>query len=335
MEYFNKKEEVFSLHLTKEGLELLSKGKWKPAYYSFSDDSVVYDSNYSAYTESQNSAMGRIFDTPQMKYVPMSEEPPLIGTTSPFTKMSPALKVNVLNGEINSITSSKTSSIFPTKLYPEISMEDATYYVDESDDGVYSVRDSYLLIEVLEEGVEYTSENYDIQVRLANLTSGSVKTGGETEETDDNKPLYFEKKYNEIINNILIQDLSVTIKPMPETLQYIYDDELVAYYLDVAVDKEIENSILCQAKSRMIIDGTMHREPDIDDCPDKEPAMPTKEKDPYDIPPCPDDTKTGTFLDMKAMKATTIEAAVAVDMQKSKNTAKNFGKAKKFMNKIL
>ena len=54
MTFFNKKEEVIQIKLTQYGKHLLSKGKFKPTYYAFFDDSVLYDSNYAGHTEVQN-----------------------------------------------------------------------------------------------------------------------------------------------------------------------------------------------------------------------------------------------------------------------------------------
>jgi|TARA_R110002020_G_scaffold211665_2_gene417911 hypothetical protein len=46
MSFFNKKEEVMEIQLTAYGKYLLSKGKFKPAFYAFSDDEVLYDNSY-------------------------------------------------------------------------------------------------------------------------------------------------------------------------------------------------------------------------------------------------------------------------------------------------
>ena len=46
MSFFNKKEEVMEIQLTQYGKYLLSKGKFKPVFYSFSDDDVLYDVSY-------------------------------------------------------------------------------------------------------------------------------------------------------------------------------------------------------------------------------------------------------------------------------------------------
>lgn len=67
MTFFNKKEEVINIELTPYGKHLLSKGKWKPAYYEFYDDDVVYDSQYIGYQERQEEIQQRISETPRTK----------------------------------------------------------------------------------------------------------------------------------------------------------------------------------------------------------------------------------------------------------------------------
>ena len=43
MEFFDKKQDVMDIQLTSYGKHLLSKGLFKPTYYAFSDDGVMYD----------------------------------------------------------------------------------------------------------------------------------------------------------------------------------------------------------------------------------------------------------------------------------------------------
>ena len=50
--FLNKKEQVFDIKLTGYGNYLLSIGKFKPAYYEFFDDNVIYDKRYAMYTGS-------------------------------------------------------------------------------------------------------------------------------------------------------------------------------------------------------------------------------------------------------------------------------------------
>ena len=60
MSFFDPKEEVLNIELTQYGKMLLSKGKFKPAYYAFFDDDIIYDSQYMGITESQNRTQERI-----------------------------------------------------------------------------------------------------------------------------------------------------------------------------------------------------------------------------------------------------------------------------------
>ena len=46
MSFFNKKEDVIDIELTQFGKYLLSKGRFKPAFYTFSDDEILYNNAY-------------------------------------------------------------------------------------------------------------------------------------------------------------------------------------------------------------------------------------------------------------------------------------------------
>ena len=65
--FINKKEQVFDLKLTSYGHYLLSIGTFKPTYYSFYDDNVIYDKKYafSGSVENQNNVDKRIKDETQ------------------------------------------------------------------------------------------------------------------------------------------------------------------------------------------------------------------------------------------------------------------------------
>jgi hypothetical protein len=60
MAFFNPKEDVINIQLTSYGKHLISEGKFKPIYYSFLDDEVIYDYNYCLITESQSDIQDRI-----------------------------------------------------------------------------------------------------------------------------------------------------------------------------------------------------------------------------------------------------------------------------------
>lgn len=79
MAYFNPKEDVLDIQLTPHGKLLFSQGKFSPKYYSFSDQDVLYNVNYSdpnsSRTETQNQANTRILEeTPYTKIIPRINE---------------------------------------------------------------------------------------------------------------------------------------------------------------------------------------------------------------------------------------------------------------------
>jgi len=67
MSFFNKKEEVIDIELTSYGKRLLSLGKFKPVYYSFFDDDIIYDSGWAGITEVQNEIQSRITSSISLK----------------------------------------------------------------------------------------------------------------------------------------------------------------------------------------------------------------------------------------------------------------------------
>jgi len=58
--FIDKKERVYDLKLTNYGNHLLSIGKFKPVYYSFMDDNIIYDGEYAGIIEEQNEIIKRI-----------------------------------------------------------------------------------------------------------------------------------------------------------------------------------------------------------------------------------------------------------------------------------
>lgn len=68
MKFFNPKEEVIDIELTQEGKRLLAQGRFRPKYYSFFDEDVLYDVRFADYSEEQNKSSDRIKDdTPRLR----------------------------------------------------------------------------------------------------------------------------------------------------------------------------------------------------------------------------------------------------------------------------
>jgi len=85
MQFFNQKEEVLDVILTKKGKELLAQGKFKPHSYKFFDDKITYEASNN---EEQNATVPRIKATPYPKQG-------LLGDI--YTKNSPSNKnINIV-----------------------------------------------------------------------------------------------------------------------------------------------------------------------------------------------------------------------------------------------
>jgi len=67
MEFFNRKEEVIDIQLTQYGKHLLSKGKFKPTFYAFYDDDILYNTHFGGFGEEQRASEDRIKETPRTK----------------------------------------------------------------------------------------------------------------------------------------------------------------------------------------------------------------------------------------------------------------------------
>jgi hypothetical protein len=140
MKFFDPKEEVLDIQLTRYGRHKISVGKWKPAYYAFFDDNVLYDLNYGGVsTENRNDAETRIQDeTPLLKtqhsftglesylfdeeedikdwirhgvYEKMTVMPLSLGTSSPGSTKTPAYKIQFLDGKIDSVEFNITGNV--------------------------------------------------------------------------------------------------------------------------------------------------------------------------------------------------------------------------------
>ncbi len=68
MKFMDKKEQVLDIQMTPYGEYLLSKGIFKPEYYAFYDDNILYEPQYAGHTNVQNDIEPRIQEnTPQLE----------------------------------------------------------------------------------------------------------------------------------------------------------------------------------------------------------------------------------------------------------------------------
>lgn len=153
MTFMNKKEDVIDVQLTQHGKRLLAEGKFKPIYYAFFDQDIIYDGDKANVSEQQNAIESRIQEeTSRLKaqhvfynvdtelkarfyktigndedriiqphffeknYTDINE----IGTCDLNTEYKPSWNVKFMHGEVSSSTSYVTGA-HQTLLIPQLS----------------------------------------------------------------------------------------------------------------------------------------------------------------------------------------------------------------------
>ena len=130
MTFFNKKEEVVQIELTRIGREKLSKGQFKPAYYEFLDEDVLYDrKNVAADTsEEQNNIKTRLKEKLTLRaptarqsvppkdgaVLPENKAIEGLGTFLPYSNYKPSWKITAEDGTL--FTASTDISFDPVEL---------------------------------------------------------------------------------------------------------------------------------------------------------------------------------------------------------------------------
>lgn len=305
MEFFDDKEEVLDIQLTQFGKHLLSLGKWKPVYYAFFDDNILYDGKYADLTEEQSDIESRIQDvTPQMhtqhvfsgretdflRILEAKEDKNLreedivriqstpekdyslvspLGNSELGIENAPRWSVKSLSGQIQSSSEFLTGSFQNLKI-PQINMQISyralprstrdfpegvesfgQIEAEELNLGVFSdgtfldiISDS-LLLDISELNTEFDVENFEIEVFKV---ENSKLPGTNNPNISTLNQLFFEKREEQVQNNILISD-------RPDDKLITTDPTYVEYYFDVFLDDEIDENTICAAISNLKSNG--------------------------------------------------------------------------------
>lgn len=281
MVFFNTKEEVLDIELTPYGKHLLSLGKFKPVYYEFYDDDIVYDSQYFGQAERQSEIQDRIKETKRRKtqHIIEGAETRLkeykrnleknketlqedflevrktlymnflpLGKSSFDKKTFPSINIKFLEAEIDSVSSSVAISGLPNNLY-SINLKDCEYVIYEGDEQSYATEQE-ILLDISELNTDDIINNFDISVF-------------EIAEDGTEICLYFEDKQRQekVKNDLLIEneDYADYIKKKNE--DYFLQKHFIQHYLEISTDKEIQSNKLCKHLSKKqiqklkIIDG--------------------------------------------------------------------------------
>ena len=202
MTYFNKKEEVFDVQLTSEGRRLLSLGRFKPSYYAFYDDDVLYDIGYASGTEIQNLAQQRIlnetqYSKPNARFkgavekgqtnykankqnfqnieqdVYLNESPFLspLGSYNSQVQEAPYFDLQILSNNTNNLVNDNTQVVDRAATFiPQLNITCSyRYFLDTSTNTAYVAEDPLFFI-LKEENTQFTNFTEDFEIEVYEVT---------------------------------------------------------------------------------------------------------------------------------------------------------------------
>jgi|10_taG_2_1085330.scaffolds.fasta_scaffold05472_2 hypothetical protein len=306
MTFFNKKEEVIQIELTQYGKYLLSLGRWKPVYYGFFDDNILYDGACAGISETQNDIEPRIQEnTPQLKpqhtffgretafletyykqgniktneFERIKMESPVqreyslqdpLGTADNASQNSPAWNITFLEGEVKTATHFLTSS-YQTLRIPQIAC-DISYKT--SIKNIYSTS----LLSMEDKYPEVVSVDIDSSV-FSDGTYVSVETdpfillvqekNGVFEKENFDIEVYKSgtSGYEPLLFKKRDSQIVDNLLVAKTTIPKPLDETYVEYYFDVLVDSEISKAELCKSITQL---KAQHQYVDLEiECPEE------------------------------------------------------------------
>jgi hypothetical protein len=172
MSHFDNKSEVINIQLTSYGKHLLSKGKFKPVYYAFFDDEIIYDSRFLNLSESQNDIQERILNEslskkPQVNFIGVEDR--IINTE----KMLVGDKYYNVSNQQNSIEKNYSLSMplgkssHNSEYYPAWNLQlqegkilNAKSYIDNSNSSLDSLQPYFKLPQI-----QLSQSVYDVVIK--------------------------------------------------------------------------------------------------------------------------------------------------------------------------
>lgn len=267
MEFFDRKSEVYDFQITSYGKYLISVGEFEPVYYSFSDNDIVYDSNHSNFLENLNDIHDRITLTPRTKsqthfsnfesgsnfskistFDKVYSEGTLLGTSTHDDKV-PSFELNFHKSEISSSVQFLTGAIGDIYI-PQINLKDVyvTLKIENIDNfdilenplhGNLDICESLEEFEFFPDSTVFKVENGEIVVEVSEMNApfNNKNFTFEIFEVDGNdlKPLKMLKDFNNVVDDILVDDEDEEI---PEI-----NEEFLEYYFQIEIDEEIDKEL--------------------------------------------------------------------------------------------
>ena len=237
MEFFNKKEDVIDLQLTNFGRHLLSKGRFKPVFYSFFDDNILYNSKNAGFQEEQNASEERIREAQSIQTQACFSsldrefntlyEMTLSGSSAHLTLEEKTGGKNTMAiPQLETVVEIKAQHTFnPGEDLPELldgpALSNVVVVSDE--------KDYFVLLKVMEGNGLFQKKNFDVEM----FEVVEQKEGDKTIE--ELRPLYFTTPFDPE-NELDMLDNTTPID----------SHDHIAHYFDLRIDDEIDSKVLCE-----------------------------------------------------------------------------------------
>lgn len=283
MEFFNKKEEVLDIQLTQFGKNLLSMGKFKPSYYAFFDDEIVYDSEYAGFYEEVGDAQDRIKnETPNTKvqYVyygvetnfqkakkllrkdkePLAQElqatpdkhyalsAPL-GNSLLSSEYAPSWNVQFLDGETTGQVHYKTGS-HPTLRIPQLEISPITYKTYPQE------------VKKQEDGTLPSAGNTSVNNPIRPLAANDLSRGSEGSDLNFSVTRFSDGSFIRTEADTFIISVDEENAPL---LRKNFDIEVFVEEIDPDTGQEVYTQLFFDKKKEMIDENNVLLDPDPND----------------------------------------------------------------------
>tara|TARA_R110000851_G_scaffold126345_1_gene257682 strand:+ start:163 stop:1128 length:966 start_codon:yes stop_codon:yes gene_type:complete len=279
MKFLNKKEQVFDIQLTSYGKHKLSAGDFKPTYYAFFDDNIIYDLEYAGGSEEQNNIHKRIKqdtqylesqvifkqlmagsvvrggilqDTVYQQDENLFTSQGFIGDArflSEQTNAAPAWKVIAMQ---SNITSSALEDTRNKLKIPQINIT-ASYVLESKDPanrsiGLESVRETIDSTGLFSDGRIITLESIDPLIYFEEVNTEMLTENFDIEvfevindgaTDDDFRRLFFESKNPQIVDGLMVSAQQTTNAQTLTTSS-------VEYYFTINKDQEVDPKKACK-----------------------------------------------------------------------------------------
>lgn len=284
MSFFDSKEEVIDIELTQYGRTLLSRGLFKPVYYSLHDEDILYDVTYGGVTENTNLAEVRIQDeTPVHKpFYSFKEGKPYLSNDlnqEKFLSQKSSLSINKPSLIPNSLSDSTISNLYvPSWEVYNLSTyftSSATTFTNTNvvsasipqfeakiDTSFYKtnqeqIDDSGVLQSLFSlEEATFIDDNIYLTINrplLLKIIENNVDIEQDIFEVemykigldDDNNENYVQLKFTKDLDNY-DDELDLYVKTNRLLVESDVDSTYANYYFDVLFDKEISDLNACK-----------------------------------------------------------------------------------------